>query len=183
MMQESHSNETSGSWFALKVFYNRVAMVENLVAADGKRHYVPKRSVERTVGNRTVRRMEPLIGSLLFVRADGPYVAELERRLNGKIMVYRRHGEDSREPAPIPDSEMEVFMLVTSAADRGLEPIDITGANCRCGDRVRVTGGIFAGAEGFVRRIGRDKRLVVSIEGVVAVATSYIPARYLEKID
>ena len=46
-----------------------------------------------------------------------------------------------------------------------------------------VTGGIFKGAEGYIKRIQGNKRLVVSIEGVVAVATSYIPAVYLEKLE
>lgn len=182
-MQESFAAaaETPERWYALKVFYNRTAAVGECVAADGRRSYIPMRRVERTVGDRTVRREEPLVGSLMFVRSEERYVVDLERRLDGRIMVYR-HGE-TRSPAPIPDTEMEIFMLVVSARDRGLEPVDDTGLNCRRGDRVRVIGGMFKGAEGYVRRIGRDRRLVVSIEGVVAVATSYIPARYLRKID
>lgn len=117
----------------------------------------------------------------MFVRAEERYVVDLERRLTGKVMLYRRSG--GREPAPIPDTEMEIFMLVTSIRDRGLEPVDAFGADCRRGDRVRVTDGVFKGAEGYVRRIGKDRRLVVSIEGVVAVATSYIPLRFLQRID
>ena len=45
---------------------------------------------------------------------------------------------------------------------------------------MRVTDGVFKGAEGYVKRIKKDRRLVVSIRGVVAVATSYIPPQFLE---
>ena len=48
---------------------------------------------------------------------------------------------------------------------------------------MRVTGGIFKGAEGYIKRIRGDKRLIVCIEGIIAVATSYIPSVYLEKIE
>ncbi len=179
-MQESLTVDAPERWYALKVFYNRTTPVSERIAADGRRSYVPMHRVERAVGGRTVYREEPLVGSLMFVRAEERYVVDLERRLTGKVMLYRRSG--GREPAPIPDTEMEIFMLVTSIRDRGLEPVDAFGADCRRGDRVRVTDGVFKGAEGYVRRIGRDRRLVVSIEGVVAVATSYIPTRYLRKI-
>ncbi len=180
-MQESLTVDAPERWYALKVVYNRTSPVGERIAADGRRSYVPMHRVERAVGGRTVSREEPLVGSLMFVRAEERYVVDLERRLTGKVMLYRRSG--GREPAPIPDTEMEIFMLVTSIRDRGLEPVDAFGADCRRGDRVRVTDGVFKGAEGYVRRIGKDRRLVVSIEGVVAVATSYIPLRFLQRID
>jgi transcription antitermination factor NusG len=48
---------------------------------------------------------------------------------------------------------------------------------------VRVTEGPLKGAEGYIRRIRKDRRLLVSIEGVVAVATSYIPMSQLMKVE
>jgi ribosomal protein L24 len=50
------------------------------------------------------------------------------------------------------------------------------------GDRVVVTDGPFKGAEGHIRRIKKDRRLVVAIAGVVAVATTYIHPSMLKKI-
>jgi ribosomal protein L24 len=51
------------------------------------------------------------------------------------------------------------------------------------GDRVVVTGGPFKGAEGHIKRIKRDRRLVVTIPGIVAVATAYIHPDLLKKVD
>ena len=52
----------------------------------------------------------------------------------------------------------------------------------KTGDRVRVIGGPLKGAEGYIKRIRKDQRLLVCVEGVIAVATSYIPNELLEKI-
>ena len=45
-----------------------------------------------------------------------------------------------------------------------------------------MLGGIFEGAEGTLLRIKGDRRVVVSIPGVIAVATANIHASLLEKI-
>ena len=48
---------------------------------------------------------------------------------------------------------------------------------------MRVTGGPFKGAEGHIKRIKRDRRLVVTIRGVVAVATTYIHPSLLRRVE
>ncbi|MBR1726592.1 MAG: KOW motif-containing protein, partial [Muribaculaceae bacterium] len=50
------------------------------------------------------------------------------------------------------------------------------------GDRVRILGGPFEGAEGVFVRVKGDRRVVVHIEGVVAVATTFIHPSLIEKI-
>jgi transcription antitermination factor NusG len=48
---------------------------------------------------------------------------------------------------------------------------------------VVVTDGPFKGAEGHIKRIKKDRRLVVTIAGVVAVATAYIHPSMLKKVE
>lgn len=169
-------------WYALKVFYNRVFDVERLLAQDGVKTYIPLRSIETTVGGRTICRREPAVSSLMFVRQAERSVLELMQRVRPTtpLMVY--FDRDTKKPAVIPDQEMNAFMLVTSIDDPGLEYLGEVPAEFRQGDRVRVTEGVFKGAEGYIKRIKGNRRLVVSIEGVVAVATTYIPGSFLEKI-
>ncbi|MBO5276064.1 MAG: transcriptional regulator, partial [Alistipes sp.] len=84
---------------------------------------------------------------------------------------------------PISDHEMNIFMLVTSAGEQSLEYIGEDMVNFELGTHVRVTGGPFEGAEGYIHRIKGDRRLIVRIEGVVAVATAYIPNSFLQRIE
>ena len=50
------------------------------------------------------------------------------------------------------------------------------------GERVRVTEGPFKGAQGVIKRIKKDRKLLVSINGIVVVAVSHIPGQFLERI-
>ena len=126
-------------WYALKVFYNRVFDVERLLAQDGVKTYIPLRSTETTVGGRTIRRREPAVSSLMFVRQAERAVLELMQRAKATspLMVY--FDRETKKPAVIPDPEMEAFMLVTSTDDPGLEYLPEAPAELRRGDRVRVT--------------------------------------------
>ena len=76
-----------------------------------------------------------------------------------------------------------MFIFVCTAGQQGLSYLGEDKPEYHKGDRVRVTDGVFKGAEGYVKRIKKDRRLVVSIRGVVAVATSYIPPQFLEIIS
>ena len=51
------------------------------------------------------------------------------------------------------------------------------------GDRVRVIKGPLSGLEGELVRLKGHKRVVVRLDGVASIATSYIPSSFLEKIE
>ena len=97
-------------------------------------------------------------------------------------MFYRATG--SNKPGAIDDEEMRLFMFVTSA-DRGrnLHYFGENDSAIKTGQRVRVIDGIYKGAEGYIKRIKKDRKLIVSVSGVAVVAVSYIPKEYLEIID
>lgn len=182
-MHEQNSTKITNttSWYALKVFYNRVAKIETLLKGRNIESYIPMKSVEQVVAGRKVRRRKPAISSLMFMRCGEAEATELQKELMGEVMVYRNRGE--RQPAAIPDNQMQMFIRVTSIDDLGMEYLGETSEEWATGDRVRVTGGIFQGAEGYIKRIKGNHRLIVAIEGVIAVVTSYIPTCFLEKVE
>ena len=47
----------------------------------------------------------------------------------------------------------------------------------------RITDGDFKDAEGVIKRIKNNKRIVVEIKGVAAVAITFVPAIWLEPIE
>ena len=73
-------------------------------------------------------------------------------------------------------------MLVTSSGEKGMEYLGADSTKFCRGERVRVIDGKFKGAEGYICRIKKNSRLVVAIQGVCAVATSYIPQSFIQKI-
>ena len=77
---------------------------------------------------------------------------------------------------------MDIFILVSSSGEQGLEYFTADDRKFHEGEHVEVIDGPFKGAEGYIHRIKGNRRLIVSIEGVCAVATAYIPQPLLKKI-
>ena len=153
------------NWYALKVYYNRVQPLIAECKELGMEFFAPT----------------DIIGSLLFVRCEEHEVLHLAAASDVKMWVYRT--SDGSRPAAIPDREMEVFRFVVTAGRDGLELLGDDRPEYHEGDRVVVTGGPFKGAEGHIKRIKRDRRLIVTIKGVVAVATAYIHPSLLRKVS
>lgn len=181
MPMSEQSESIDLSWYALKVFYNRTSKIDTMLRERGIESYIPMRSVEQVVAGRKVRRRRPAVSSLMFMRCSEADAVELKSVFRDLAMIYTNRGE--RQPAAIPDSEMQMFIRVTSIDDLGLEYLSESSEEWTTGDKVRITGGIFQGAEGYIKRIKGNHRLIVAIEGVIAVATSYIPTCFLEKIE
>ena len=194
------------NWYALKVFYGKVFEIEALLGDMDLETYIPVRK-ELLKGEdhmRALRRLStpddrrrdnqfiqagplifkrvPVVSSLLFVRAPQERIKEVETCVKDKGFVYRT--ADRQADAVIPDKQMAMFQLVCSSGAEGLEFFaddDLT--RYKSGDKVRVLEGPLKGAEGYIKRIRKDRRLLVAIEGFIAVATTYIPPQFLEKVS
>ena len=198
-------------WYALKVFYNKVFEIEDLLDAmgietylavdkmllKGAAHLIARRHIAtlKAQGKRDTRYVEegalifqrnPLVSSLLFFRADEGGLRAVESAMkdandNAKGFIYKT--ADWKQYAIIPDRQMATFRLVTAKGSEGLEFFSSDSlTRFKEGRKVRVKEGPFKGAEGYIKRIRRDRRLLVSIEGIIAVATAYIPPELLETV-
>ena len=199
-------DEIKRNWYALKVFYNKVFEVEALLGDMDLETYIPVRSVQlkgeehlriaRRLATPDDRRRDnqfvqagpliykrvPVVSSLLFVRAPMDRLPEIGHCVDGKGFVYKT--ADRKTEAVIPDKQMAMFQMVCSSGAEGLEFFaDDDMTRYKTGDKVRVLEGPLKGAEGYIKRIRKDRRLLVSIEGFIAVATSFIPPQFLEKAD
>ena len=77
---------------------------------------------------------------------------------------------------------MENFIKVAGTYEERLIYLDAEPGDFTRGERVRIIGGMFAGAEGVFVRFKGDRRVVVNIEGIIAVATTFVHPSMIEKI-
>lgn len=150
-------------WYAIKVFWNRTQAVKEMLDERGIEYYA-----------------QSIMPSFLFLHTTPKTIILLRQTEFNRFYVYI--DLVTRIPSPIPDREIEIFKIVTSAGTSGFEFLGEDPSLYQKGDKVRVTDGPFKGAEGYVRRIRKDRRLVITISGVAAIATTYIPMALLEKI-
>jgi len=78
---------------------------------------------------------------------------------------------------------MENFIKVAGTHDEELIYLNPNPGDFSQGERVRIIGGMFAGAEGVFVRVKGDRRVVVNVPGVVAVATTFVHLSMIEKIN
>ena len=163
----------SPAWYALKVFYSKAPLVQDAFRKAGHDSYLPKMVVESFDHGQLKYAEKPIVASLLFVHCTA--------------MLYYTDpaAADKHKPGRIPDREMDNFRIATSIAstDPGAMYLGSDAEKLCTGDRVRVTEGIYKGAEGYVKRIRHARKVLVAIKGVAVVALSNIPPQYLEKID
>lgn len=171
------------NWYALKVFYNRTQQTADSISELCEETYVPMQTIVTENDGRRIRIQRPAISSLLFIRATEENVLNAERILAGQAMLYKHITSENRKvPTRIDDHEMDIFRLVVTSGADGLEFMPDAAERFTKGQRVRVTAGPLAGTEGHIARIRGDRRLVVTVHGICAVATAYIPQCFLESM-
>lgn len=171
----------STRWYALKVFYRRTLAIKAKLDDMGIPNYVPMKPVERVRRGRKIIEQVPLVSSLLFLQTTESFLRSFKMLHEHDLMFYQDFA--TKKPAPIDDVEMRSFIILTSA-DRGtrVEYLGESVPDFKRGERVRVTGGLYEGAEGYIRKVRSDRKLVVEVKGVAVVAVSYIEPALLEKI-
>jgi transcription antitermination factor NusG len=123
------------------------------------------------------------VHNLVFVRASRERLDEVKTEKEYARPMRYIMNKETRRPVVIPERQMQSFIAVAGNTEEQAIYLDVSEVNLRKGDRVRVVGGIFAGVEGKFMRIKNDRRVVVVIEGIMAVATVPIHPSLIEKLD
>ena len=169
-------------WFAVRVFKGRVFRIKEDAEEAGNETYMAMRILEKgECGNRRPEQVQ-IIPQLIFIRCTFDWLRTFKDRHFNEIFIYSE--KPGNAPAPIRDVEMDLFKFVTSTNNgRDVEYYDDTMPEFSEGERVRVIDGLYKGAEGYVKRIKKDRKLLVAVEGVAVIAISHIPVSYLEKVE
>ena len=176
-------------WFPMRVTYHRELKIKLLLDELGIENFLPMHYelVEtKTGGKKTV--LLPAIHNLLFVRSTQERLTELKmtrEELSPMRYIMKRSLDDNSksEILTVPDQQMENFMRVASVQDDRVMFLDYNDFINKIGQRVKIVDGFFAGVEGVIKRINKNKRVVVQLEGLAAVAIAFIPSSQLSLIN
>ena len=177
------TDETSSksNWYPVRIFFGRARTIMEAADEAGIEFFYPMRVTEQTVSGLLKYVEEPLVRSLLFIKATPQELKDLKARHNASVVPY--YDKASKAPLVVPDRQMEDFIALCRMKDAGLEYLGDDSPKYHQGDKVRVTDGIFKGYVGHIKRIRHDRKLIVTIEGVAAFATRYIPPSMLERVE
>lgn len=169
------------TWFAMRATYRREPDAMRLLEKEQLGCFVPmqyKISIRR---GKKVRVLAPVIHNLLFVHARPSDL----KRVKSKV-TYLQYITDTRSGQKIivPDIEMQRFIAVAGTYNDHLLYFRPEELNLSKGTKVRITGGEFAGQEGIFLKVkgARDRRVVIEIRGVIAVAMTTLHPDLIEVI-
>ena len=150
-------------WFAIRLKYIRAEKFAPQVPEKVGRCFVP-----------------PVVTNLVFIYSDYKTLWEYRNfNLNGSHMGFMRNRK-TWEPLTVRDRDMEIFMRICRASEC---PIVLTERpKVKLGDYVRVKDGPFKGAEGYVVRMRKSKRVLVDLGGVLWTATEFVSPDLLEVV-
>ena len=172
------------SWSYLFVHNQKVKSIEEQLIKDEKTHFVHRtiKYIHRHRNGNGMRKVEaPSVSGLIFLQGDPE---TLQNYLDENVKPYRLCKNCSTgKVATIPCNQMEPFMRVAETDSERLRfllrPFVYYSKNRTL---LRILTGEYAGLEGYVIRIARDRRLVIDVGGM-AVAISGVHAERFEEVN
>lgn len=171
-------------WFPMRVTYGRELAVKEHLDKQQIECFLPMRYeiVEQNGGRE--RKLVPAVSNLIFVRSTVEILND-KKHYDGDCAPLRYMMRDSsydsiHEIMTVSDGAMENFMKVAKVPDDKvfyLEPGEYV--NNHIGKRVTITSGPFVGVNGIIKRIKRNKHVVVQLDGVIAAAIDFVPNDFL----
>ena len=180
----SQVKDNCTSWSYLFVHNQKVKSIEEQLKKDGVTHFVHKtiKYVPRHRNRGGMCEVEtPSVSGLIFLQGDPE---KLQDYLDQNVKPYRLCKNCSTwKVATIPCIQMEPFMRVAETEPERLRfllrPFVYYSKNRT---KLRIVTGKYAGLEGYVIRIARDRKLVMDVGGM-AVALSGIHAERFEEVN
>lgn len=176
-----NTSTTDIYWYALRVTYSRELALKDYLDKEGIENFIPMRYEYVIKGERRVRKLVPVVHNLVFVRTCRDFIDRL--KVETSLPVRYIMNKETNSPIIIPERQMRIFIAVAGTNEEQLVYLEPAAVALRKGQRVRVTGGIFEGVEGEFIRVKNDRRVMVSIQGVMAVATTFIHPSFIEPIN
>ena len=178
-------------WYPMRVTYSREMLAKEYLDMIGVENFIPMQYVPIKGKHPRHRELKPAITSLIFIRSSQKNITELKmtkRELNSLRYIMTPVLDDKsnvigKEILKVPDNQMDNFITVASVNDDRvfyMENLDFAG---KPGQGVKVVEGDFAGVEGTIKRVKKNKCVVVQIENVAAVAIAFLPAAFLLPLD
>ena len=166
-------------WYAMRVTYRRELEAKRLLEDASLNCFIPMHYRITVRGKHKKREFVPVIHNLIFVYAKPSEIQQIKNNI-----PYLQYMMDSRQGTKIivPEEQMRRFIAVTGTYDEQLLYFKPEELNLTKGTRVRICGGDFEGQEGVFLKVkgARDKRVVIAIQGVIAVALTTLSPDLIE---
>ena len=181
--------QSARHWYALRATYGQESKANDYLVSKGVETYYPTIKAFVMVNNKRKKVTQSYLLNIFFARGTE---YELKQYVydNANLPYLRFYcrrsglGDDLKyEPLIVPDYQLENLRKVLADQSGELVVVPDDEHKFDKGATVRVIGGTFKGIVGKVARYCGHQRVAIVVDGILTIATTYIPSAYLEKID
>ena len=180
---------TVKNWYALRTTYSREQQAYDYITTHGGTAYLPTINVHKEIDGKHVTKRESRIPNILFAYGT---LQEIQHFVYDNINLpylrfyysqQRFEGNLVRRPLIVPERQMESLRILCAIDDGNIALVPQTDTHFHKGQEVRITQGRFAGITGRVARYQGQQRVAVIIDGLITIATAYIPTAFLIPVN
>lgn len=173
-------------WYALRATYGREEKAYNYITSKGIKAFYPTLTQVKIIDGKPKKIVQSRIPNIFFAYAPENVIKSFvydNINLPYLRFYYRYSHFKNKEPLIVPDYQIESLRIIcrTESDDIIISPDIIK--KFQQGDIVRVVDGKFKGVIGVVSRYSGQQRVGIVIEGLLTVATAYIPTAFIEKCE
>ena len=143
--------------------------------------FVPLLRRRKLKGTRRVMELYPAVAGVVFAFVNETELKYFLERSKIRCFPWRDCATDA--PLIVADRDMRNFIGVAGTSDEQLIYLESNPVNWKKGQKVRIISGPMKGYEGRFVRVKGDRRVVVEIPGVIAVATGFIHPSFVEPVS
>lgn len=183
---EPRCPQTMSNWFVIRVTYGRERKLAALLDERNIKYFLPEKTVfkNRPKDGKLFKRKVSVIPNVIFIFAERPYLQALKKEIESSIPMRYMMDRSTRQPAIVQKKQMEDFIRVASSDEDALLYLDNPDVVLEKGEPVEIIYGPFAGITGYVLRIRRDRKIVLTIEGLIAAAiTAEVKPDWIKRIN
>ena len=185
--QQNISNQPH--WYALRTTYGREQKAYDYLTAKGVTAYLPTILVEKEVKGKRIVTQESRLPNIFFAHGTEE---EMKKYVYDNynlpfLRFYYRHFHEgnhiAKEPLIVPDRQIESLKIICESEAEDILVVPEEVQKFKTGQMVRITEGKFKGVVGRVARYQGQQRVAVIIDGVLTMATAYLPTAFLDYIE
>lgn len=175
-------------WYALRVTYGREKKVYDYLVSKNIEAFYPTITTVKLVDGKRKAIEESRLPNIFFARGTEDEIKSfVYDNVNlPHLRFYYRHLHEgariTKHPLIVPDYQIENLKIIcaSEAEDIILVPSDVE--KFKTGQTVRVIEGAFAGLIGKVARYHGQQRVAIIIDGLLTIASAYVPKAFIEII-
>lgn len=175
-------------WYALRTTYGREKKAYEYLVKQKVEVFYPTITTVKLVDGKKRSVEESRLPNILFAYGtfDDIKTYVYDNVNLPYLRFYYRHfhvgNRAAKEPLIVPDNQIKSLKIICASetGDVIFVPADVQ--KFKVGQLVRIIDGNFKGVEGRVARYQGQQRVAVVIDGLLTVATAYVPTAFLENI-